>query len=324
MPEGSRFWFMIKYVSRTFCVWAKVAIPYSKNFSTLAKNYLNLSTMKEIVVAIDFSKGSLHALQYAIHFANMAKCNIKMVWVDNQSGQEIAFSPESGELRDEMTNNFQELVDSVGSQLTGGKLSFKLRKGKVYHELATQAKLSKADLIIGGTHGVTGFEEYWIGSSAFRIVLYAPCPVLTVRYNYDVTRPIRNIIIPIDHTAEAIQKVPYTAKMAKMFNAQVHILALQSSRIKSLQTKIETSALRIETYFAKEGVNFNTEYRFAEDLTGATIKYASETDADMIIIMTEQESCEANLLLGQFTQQMVNFSPIPVICVHPQESFVLE
>lgn len=279
--------------------------------------------MKEIVVAIDFSKGSLHALQYAIHFANTAKCNIKMVWVDNQSGQEIAYSPESNGLREEMTTNFEELVGSVGKQLTGGKLSYKLRKGKVYHELAAQAKLSKADLIIAGTHGVTGFEEYWIGSSAFRIVLYAPCPVITVRYNFDVTRPIRNIIIPIDHTAEAIQKVPYTAKIAKLFNAQVHLLALQSSQLKSLQVKLETSALRIETYFTKHGVNFNTEYRFAEDLTGATIKYATEIDADMMIIMTEQESCEANLLLGQFTQQMVNFSPIPVICVHPQESFVL-
>jgi nucleotide-binding universal stress UspA family protein len=279
--------------------------------------------MKEIVVAIDFSKGSLHALQYAIHFANRAKCNIKMVWVDNQSGQELAFSSESGELRDEMTKSFEELVDNVGHQLTGGKLSFKLRKGKVYHELAAQAKLDKADLIFAGTHGVTGFEEYWIGSSAFRIVLYAPCPVVTIRYNYDVSRPIRNIIIPIDHTAEAIQKVPYTATIAKLFNAQVHILALQSSKIRSLQTKLETSALRIETYFAKQGVNFNTEYRFAEDLTGATIKYASDNDADMIIIMTEQESCEANLLLGQFTQQMVNFSPIPVVNVHPQESFVL-
>jgi nucleotide-binding universal stress UspA family protein len=279
--------------------------------------------MKEIVVAIDFSKGSLHALQYAIQFANTAKCNIRMVWVDNQSGQEIALSPGSGQLRDEMMNNFEELVGSVSKQLTGGKLSYKLRKGKVYHELAAQAKLSKADLIIAGTHGVTGFEEYWIGSSAFRIVLYAPCPVITVRYNYDISRPVRNILIPIDHTAEAIQKVPYTAKIAKLFNAQVHILALQSSHIKSLQTKLETSALRIETYFAKLGVNFNTEYRFAEDLTGATIKYSSEIDADMMIIMTEQESCEANLLLGQFTQQMVNFSPIPVICVHPIESFVL-
>jgi nucleotide-binding universal stress UspA family protein len=280
--------------------------------------------MKEIVVAIDFSKGSLHALQYAIHFANIAKCNIKMVWVDNQSGQELAFSSESGELRDEITNNFQELIDSVGGQLTGGKISYKLRKGKVHHELAAQARLSKADLIIAGTHGVTGFEEYWIGSSAFRIVLYSPCPALTVRYNFDVTRPPKNIIIPIDHTAEAIQKVPYTAIIAKMFGAQVHVLALQSSRVKSLQTKLETSALKIETYFTKHGVNFNTEYRFAEDLTGATIKYAADINADMIIIMTEQESCEANLLLGQFTQQMVNFSPIPVISVHPQESFVLE
>ena len=41
--------------------------------------------MKEIIVAIDFSKGSLHALDYAIELANHQKSNLTMVWVDNNA-----------------------------------------------------------------------------------------------------------------------------------------------------------------------------------------------------------------------------------------------
>lgn len=279
--------------------------------------------MKEIIVAIDFSKGSLHALQYAIHFANIAKCNVMMVYVDNHSGQDVAFSAESGEMRDELLRNFEELAESVRPGLTGGKLSYKLRKGKVCQELAAQAKLSKADLIFSGTHGISGFEEFWIGSNAFRTVSCAPCPVITIRSGFEISRSVRNIVIPIDHTADTIQKLPLAATIAKLFNAEVHILALQSSKLKSLQTKIETTVVRVEKYLSGHGVAYSSEFRFAENITNTTLEFASEADADLIIIMTEQESSDANILLGQFAQQMVNFSPVPVMSVQPKEAFVL-
>ena len=280
-------------------------------------------TMKEIIVAIDFSKGSLHALKYAIHFANTAKCNIMMVYVDNHSGQDIPFSPESGEVRDELLRNFEELAESVRPVLTEGKLCYKMRKGKVYQELATQARINKADLILSGTHGISGFEEFWIGSNAFRIVSYAPCPVITVRSSFDVSRPISNIVIPIDHTVDTIQKLPLAATLAQLFNSQIHILALHSSRLKTLQTKIETTVVKVEKYLSKCDVAFNAEFRFAENLTNTTLEFAAEADTDLIIIMTERESSDANILLGQFAQQMVNFSPVPIMSVQPKEVFVL-
>ena len=67
--------------------------------------------------------------------------------------------------------------------LKAGEFNYKIRKGKVHVEIANQAKYSDAMLVIAGTHGVTGFEEFWIGSNAYRIVTYAPCPVITVRTN---------------------------------------------------------------------------------------------------------------------------------------------
>jgi hypothetical protein len=70
------------------------------------------------------------------------------------------------------------------------------------------AKMTDADLIIAGTHGVTGFEQYWIGSNAYRIVSYAPCPVITVRFDFDFDNDIRNVVLPIDATPDTRQKVP--------------------------------------------------------------------------------------------------------------------
>lgn len=42
------------------------------------------------------------------------------------------------------------------------------------------AKSRRADLIVMGTHGRSGFQRALMGSVAARVIAFAPCPVLTV------------------------------------------------------------------------------------------------------------------------------------------------
>jgi hypothetical protein len=58
------------------------------------------------------------------------------------------------------------------------------------------------------------------------------------------------------------------------------------------------------------------------DISKKTIDYALTMDADLITIMTEQET-PANILLGPHAQRMVNQSPVPILSIHPVEHFCL-
>lgn len=55
------------------------------------------------------------------------------------------------------------------------------RKGFPIAEIQRYATTQKADLLILGTHGLTGFKHVFVGSVAEAIVRTAHCPVLTVR-----------------------------------------------------------------------------------------------------------------------------------------------
>jgi nucleotide-binding universal stress UspA family protein len=278
--------------------------------------------MNEIIVAIDFSKGSLHALDYAIDFANHVKSNIMMVWVDGHLNQDFAFSAEVNEFRDEANKNMEEILKSRKGALKHGKLSYKLRKGKIYQEIANQAKINNAKLVIAGTHGVTGYEEFWIGSNAYRIVSYAPCPVITVRYDFDMSEEgIKSIVLPIDNTLDTRQKVAFTVETAKAFGADIHILALYSTNIKTMQRKVDNSARQVQKLISDEGINHYLETVHADNITNASINYALKVNADLIAIMTEQETTASNILLGPFAQQMVNHSPVPVLSIQPKEIY---
>jgi nucleotide-binding universal stress UspA family protein len=275
--------------------------------------------MKQILVAIDFSRCSIHALEYAILLANRIHANITMVWVDNTQIDESVYlqSIESG--RKEIVSNFEELISKYGPDLEKGDITYKIRKGKVHIEVANQAKYSDAMLVIAGTHGVTGFEEFWIGSNAYRIVTYAPCPVITIRTGYEFNKDIKKIVVPIDSTLETRQKLPFSAKIALYFDAEIHIVSLYSTSIKAVRYKVDNYSKQVKKYLEEENVKYTMATLDAENITNSTINYATENNADMIAIMTEQETTTANLFLGAYAQQMVNHSPVPVLSIHAKE-----
>lgn len=275
--------------------------------------------MKQIIVATDFSKCSLHALEYAINLANKIKANILLVWVDNTRSDESVYTDTTQGSRKEITEGFDEIIEEYNSKLDPGEITYKIRKGKVHIEVANQAKYSDAMLVVAGTHGVTGFEEFWIGSNAYRIVTYAPCPVVTVRTNHEFSNDMNKIVVPIDSSLETRQKLTFTTKIAKYFKSEMHILSLYSTSIKAVKQKVDNYTLQVKKYLEEENVNFVIEKVNAENITNSTINYANDINADMIAIMTEQEMTTANLFLGAYAQQMVNHSPIPVLSVHAKE-----
>ncbi|MBE0661032.1 MAG: universal stress protein [Bacteroidales bacterium] len=278
--------------------------------------------MKNILVAIDFSKGSIHALRYSIELAGQLKSNLSLIWVDNETGIGSGLSFDDNEYRNEAIKNFNELISTYGKDFSG-EINYKLRRGKVYQEVANMARMTDADLIIAGTHGVTGFEQYWIGSNAYRIVSYAPCPVLTVRFDYDYEHKISNMVLPIDSTPDTRQKVPFACGMAKDLGATMHILGLHSTSLKSLQRKTISNIEEVVKFCEKEKVDFIITEVQSTDVTKAIVAYAKQADADLIAIMTEQHRSASGLLLGPQAQQLVNFSPIPVLSIQPKEIYSL-
>ncbi len=275
--------------------------------------------MKEIIVAIDFSKGSLYALELAIDIANKTNANIMMVWVDSQGDSDSEYFASGNEVRNDAKIHIEKIQEDYQKKLVSGTLSYKLRKGRVYSEIANQAKYNDADLIIAGTHGASGFEKMWMGSNAFRIVTYAPCPVITIRYGFNFNKHLEKIILPIDSSTDTRQKVPFACKMAKYFNAEIHILGLYTTTLKAIRRKVDTYVTQVEHYLDENQTKYVTNFLEADNTTTTTIDYSQKINADLVVIMTEQEKTAANFWLGPYAQQMVNNSPIPVLSIQPVE-----
>ena len=277
--------------------------------------------MKPLIIAgIDFSDGSMSALQYAIRVANAIDANIMMVWVDKMKNPSAVYA-NSFDPRLEAKKRFEEIMDDYRPKLLSGKFLFKIRNGKVHKELVNQAKYHDAVMIVAGTHGVSGFDEFWIGSNAYKIVAYATCPVLTIRYGVPTDKAFTNIVLPVDSTRETRQKLPYTAFLANQFNAKINILSLYSTGVKTIRDLVDNYSEQAMDYLKERDINCELFTLEADNLTDGTIEFAKSVDADLISIMTEQETSATNLLLGPYAQQMVNHSPIPVLTIRSRSIY---
>jgi nucleotide-binding universal stress UspA family protein len=273
---------------------------------------------------MDFSKSAMHALEYAIKIANRVEANVLMIWVDKPESEDSLYQNPTRDHRLEAKRRFDDIIKQYGKTLKKGCLAYKLRKGKVYKEIANQAKYNDAYLVLAGAHGVSGFETFWIGSNAYKIVSYAPCPVITLRDTFKIGKDIKKIVLPIDNSSSTRQKVPFAIEFASLFCSEVHVLELQSSILTSIRKKVSSYAAQVLKYLQDNKVKHVHQSVNADNITSATISYAEKIGADLIIIMTEQEEETANIFLGPYAQQMVNNSPVPVMSVHPKKLTFVE
>lgn len=271
--------------------------------------------MKPIIVGTDFSEGSKIALELAVDVANRMQTGIMLVWVRRE--KKLFSGSELNTMTRLAQDKLQELCDNLQPSMKHGKLEWQIVNGKVSSALATLASKLSALMIIVGTNGASGFEKYWMGSTAVRVVQDAPCPVLSIRAGYNFHKHLERIVVPIRVNANSRQKVPPAASMAKIFGSEVHILGLLE--LKEEEGALRTYVAQSTDYLEREGVPYSFLIREFSTYSDTVLGYAEEVNADLVVINTEQDRIISQLFLGTNAQQIVNKSQIPVLCIHPED-----
>ena len=271
--------------------------------------------MNSVIVGTDFSKGSYVALEIAVDIANKLESGIRLLWIKKEkkllSGEQMEVTEHLAE------DKLQQLCDTWRPKMLHGDITWAIYSGKVADRIAEEARKEEAPMIVIGTNGASGFEKYWMGSTAVRIVQEAPCPTLTIREGFNFHKKLEHIVIPIRVNANSRQKVGPTVQMARIFGSQVHILGLLETAQDALT--LRTYLKQVEVFFDKENIPYTTCGRRYENYSKTVLEYATSINADLVFINTEQDRLLARLFLGTNAQQIVHNSQIPVLCIHPED-----
>lgn len=280
-----------------------------------------MSTIKNILIPTDFSETAnlavahgtymgqlfnakiylLHSIQETIHLGTPGEPSIV------QDGENLALE-QLKKAAEEIKKKYEVEITTL---VVGGKPAASITEAAKEHNI---------DVIVMGTYGASGFEEFFVGSNADKVVTLAPCPVITIRVA-SKNVGFSNIIMPITNALHSRQKVDNVIEIASKYNATVHIMGLLEASDSTEENKFEIKLESVENLFKKDNIKYTKRIIKGHNLAIEVMKFCDEVGGDLIVIMTGHET-DTGIFLGTVAKQVVNHSKIPVMSIRPAETMI--
>lgn len=279
----------------------------------------NKDEIKRILIPVDFSDTSMLALDHAVNLAKIENAKVYLLHVLTAGSYNTMLSGlfsdgSDTKIKDAVSSKLNSIANDYKSK-SGIEFEIVLSEGKVASQVVDIAHDLEVDIIVMGTHGVSGVEEFFIGSNAYRVVTSAMCPVLTVQ-SHAKTLGFKKILLPLDSSKNTRDKVSQAAKLAKSFDATIAIKMLITSNHEDEKNIFNLKLKQTQDFLDHHGIKHTSEFINGDDIADMTIEAANKEKADLIIILTEQEA-STGLFMGKYAQRIVNHAKIPILAVTP-------
>jgi len=276
---------------------------------------------KKILALIDFSEASLHAAEEAALIASKFNSLLHLLHVTN-SATSYLLAPEAYFLK--IAGHDKNKINSVADGLKkiaeglinrfGIKVQYHEVEGRLCETINKQAHDLNADLVVLGVHHKSWFKELFSKNKVKHILKCVDTEVLCV-YPESNSNRLKKIVLPVGKFIPK-RKIRLAYELAKKFAANVHLISLNKNGT-SLSSE-ETKILMASYQYLKDITNIPVECRTVpgNNLAQATIQYAENIGADLILVNSGSESFFKNAVLGKWRGSIVDHSSIPVLSVH--------
>lgn len=277
-----------------------------------------LANKNKILVPIDFSEQSLIALSQSYNLAKKINAEVILLYVIEDVNPMVKmFVKGLDEIKGAVSSNLKSLAEDK-TKKTGLTISTIVEEGKIYSTINEVAQRIQATFIVMGTKG--NEHSKFIGSNALKVVKTAPCPVITIKGKKH-NDGCGKIVLPLDLTKETSDKVNKAIAFAKVFQADIYAVSILMTGKEDVVSALKDQLILVKKYIEKNDVKCTAEMvkilKKEDKLSNAVISYAKKNNADLIMIMTQQEKDFKEFFIGSQAREVINNSEIPVLSIQP-------
>ncbi|MBD1395803.1 universal stress protein [Pontibacter sp. JH31] len=279
--------------------------------------------MRRILVPTDFSDQARNAFEVAVAIAQKTGAAIKLLHVVEMPSS-YSFSATGDlvggngmeqvymmKLLENTRYRMAELERTIAHQ--GVEVVQEVDTDNVIRKIKRVISDDKVDLVVMGSKGSSGMDEFLIGSNTEKVVRTAACPVLTVKGRMPHFN-IRNIVLASDFKREigsAVEKFKY---FQHVFGAKLHLVYINTP---GAFESTNTLRLRMQTAAERYGLqNFTINVYNDTIEEDGILHFAEEMKADLVMMATHGRTGLSHLLSGSIAEDLVNHSNIPVLTFH--------
>lgn len=299
--------------------------------------------IRTILVPMDFSRESLRVLEYAIVMARKFGATIHVLHV-RPSKEASAM-----ERADKMMLNYPDTIDFLQDRLADVQRKHNVKfspdhchvsSGRPFEEICKLAREIDADVIALPTRGHAGLKRVVLGSTAERVIRYAPCPVLIPRGKiYKAALAglgarsdlnIRKILVPVDFSASSAEGVRYAIFLAAKYKAALHLfhavyphadLVAQDRMSGNLLSVLEAAQLSarrdmkgLKRRYVPKGMACEMEIRTGYPIDQICAQ-SGGPGVDLAVISTHGRTGFRHALIGSVAEHVARYAECPVMVV---------
>ena len=276
--------------------------------------------MKKILVPTDFSEQAGYALEVASELTRKLNAELTILHVVVDATLPSVHYTGEVALPDMQDRLFvlkliergkEQMEDLTNSpELKGLNIRTEIQVGDIYYGVREIIKEKEIDLIVMGTKGSGGFEEFLIGSNAERIVRHSTCPVITV---HEKMKDLSFGKIVYANSLEEMPDdcTPVLLEIAKAYNSHVDVVRINTpNNFKpDHQSLPKLEKLAEEIGFGNYSVHV---YNDSSEESGI-LNFAQTQNANLLAMATHGRTGLAHLLTGSLAESVVNHTQMPVL-----------
>lgn len=277
---------------------------------------------KRILVLMDFSRASFQATEEAAMIATKFNSELHLLHVSSRSGLSWLLGPQAyffhlAENTRKENQNRKAILDKIKIDLEKRfelTIECHVTQGKLCETVNKYVDTLRIDLVVLGAKKENWFKEFLFESRAKDIIRSVNSEVLCV-YPESNSNKLKKIVLPIGKYIPK-RKIKLAYELAKKFTANVHLISL--TRNGRTLSNEDTKILMASYQYLKDITNIPIACKTVagNNLAQATIQYAEDIGADLILVNAGAESLFNGSVLRRWGGNIVNHSSIPVLSVH--------
>ena len=286
-----------------------------------------MQIFRKILCPVDFSDYSNLALRYASALAkdNQAELIVFHSVPDLTPAASYLEGNYMFTVHDALKSNASSKLDDYVSKFVLDDVNIRkiVGQGNSAESVLEISKTELIDLIVMGTHGVSGYESFLMGSVTNRVLHKTSVPVLVVsktshhfiHEEEDQPVQIRRILCPIDFDISNPWTAGITLSFAQKYNSEIiflHVIHGNEEEWKPLEASALKKLKEIGQPASEERCNVRLEVR-AGDPERVILRMSESENIDLIIMGHHTRKPLEEIFLGSVARRVVTKSKCPVL-----------
>ena len=277
---------------------------------------------ERILVALDGSESSLHALRETFPLARAEKSAIRVISVVPPYEGELSLVGIKQHVVDLMKEPYQKALREAAelAETHGISIEASCEQGEPHETIVDVAERDNCDLIVVGVRGCNPTDQLLMGSMTARVIGYSRTDILVVPRN--ATLGLNKVLFAVDGSKFGERAMRRAFDFARAYGSSLyalcvadvppHLYGVAPKAAEGMIVAARANLMAVEKAAHSAGVQ--TELLLREGEPAQLITDISEKEhVELIVIGSHGRSELGRLLMGSVAERVIGHAPCPVL-----------